>query len=193
MAWLAAAGPLSRPLELLRNLIADSPTWQALVADPEALWEDILDAADDLRDTPDSEARDAALARILGDSIYEDANYNEATSTPFIWIRFLPEGGLLQSSNSTWHGEVSLLMEIHLEVPADYRAYTREAIWNGTIDFQNKISAIIEDMQTANVQAADADRLNPFDVQLGPTGMFDVRENNNRWERKWELAITGEL
>lgn len=185
MALQTAESILALTLEHLRQHIADSLHWQAIVKNPTKTYPEIkliVAAASGPID------RNAALDAIVGDTVYEDRDYEAATKPPFVLIRTLPEVEVRQTTPSTWHGPTTFLMEFHLDVPASYRAFTREGLNNATIDFQNKIGKIMEDMQEV-ARKTVASRLVPINFAVGPMGMLPLDENQNRWERMAEIIV----
>lgn len=188
MALQTAESILAMALENLRQHIADSRHWQAICKNPDDTYPEIklIVAADGTID------RSAALAAIVGDTVYEDEDYTAATKPPFVLIRTLPDVERRQTTPSTWHGPILFLMEFHLEVPSSYCEFTREALNNATIDFQNKVGKILEDMQEV-ARKSVANRLVPINFSIGPMGMLPLDENGERWERMAEITVQASL
>lgn len=180
---VTAEYPLAKSLNALRELIAESACWQALVKDQQAPWARIKTLAD-----ADPDNRVAALKRIIGDTLYEDERFREALQAPFILVRHEQGATYLRESPDVFRKQHLLRMVIELPVPREYAKYDVEAIWNATIDFMNKVGRIMHEMQTVNI-AGTADRLQMELVTMGPIGAVEPASSNGEWVRTVEFMI----
>lgn len=161
----------------LRDLIADSVIWQEMVAQPLALWADIENTL--------GADRTNALAAVVGDCVYEDGDFDEATKPPFILIRMLPDSREQRTSASSFDRSFTFLMEIEHPVPTVYRDYTRVNLWKATLDGWNKVSGIIQNMQ-ANT---NPNRLKIESIAYEDNGLVPPDQEQGEWKRVYRFVI----
>lgn len=168
---------IAAKLTELRDLIADSVIWQEMVAQPLAKWETIsaTSGAD----------RDDALAAVVGDCVYEDADYDEATTPPFILIRLLPDANEERTSASSFDRNFTFLMEIEHLVPTVYRTYNRSNLWLATQDGWNKVSGILANMR----DNTSANRLRIDSLAYEDNGLVSPDSEGGEWKRVYRFVI----
>ena len=177
----AATAETALTLLYLREQIADSETWKALVELPRSPWSDVKTLADAA--TAD---RDEALDAIYFDRI-DDAGLGQAENeeTPFCFIRPWDEWVQSWAATSSWDITGMLLMTFEIPVPTSYR----DSIKVATIDFWNKIDTIIQEIQQVGANMT-AERLgNPRISRVVLPGEIDPRENNGRRVRRAAFSV----
>lgn len=171
----------------LREMIADSSMWKALVAQPLAMWSDAKDLADE--DTSD---RDDALAAILFDRVAEGSDDFAAGEEPArCIIRPWDEWVSEFAATSSWDVSGLFLMSFEIPEPLEFRGEVQDKIGAATIDNWNKLERIVEEIQTqATSPDSPGERLVSVEIRrVILPGLIDPRENKERYIRTASYAL----
>lgn len=119
----------------IRETLADSSCWRAIVEDPTGKWSDIQTLAD-----LGTSSRTDALAAIV---LERRENEGESIVTPSAIIRMIPPNVANADGPDSWTITGAFEVKFDLQVPDDYVAHNDL----GTVDFVEKISRIWREMR----------------------------------------------
>lgn len=166
----------------LREQIADSALWRALVALPRATWADVKAKA-----TLDDASRPNALAAIEFDrkDLKGDAQKGPAENSevPICFLRPWDEWVQEFAATATWDVTGLILMTFEIPVPTSYRATIQLA----TVDFWNKMDRIIKEIMEQDYVAERVNR--PIIRRVILPGEIDPIANNGRHVRTAAYSV----
>lgn len=182
---IAAAKETALQLLYLREQIADSATWQALVALPDAHWNEIVTkvAAGDA-------SRTDALAAVLIDRwTAAELNQDRGSEVPQILLRPFDESDVSWGNHDSWDVSGMFLLLLHLPIPTDFRDETADAIAAACVDFWNKADAILADILESGKMVPER-VAHPRISRIVLPGEINPAENNGRRVRQAGYAIS---
>lgn len=159
----------------LREQLADSSMWKALVETPTATWSSAKTLAD-----AGTSSRPNALDAIRIDRVTSAAS---ATSADAI-IRALNSTDIERMSLNDWDVSGLLLLVIDLPIPSAYQGPDKIGV--ATIDFFNKIGRIQDELMSLS---QTAERLTISQIGRGPSGQLNDDDNNAIAVRGIELLV----
>jgi hypothetical protein len=165
----------------LREQIADSALWRALVALPLSTWSDVKAKA-----TTDDASRTNALAAIYLDYI-DERGYGEAKGIekPFCIIRAWSDHKSELVATATWDITGLYYWSIEIPIPTAYRNSVNLA----TIDFWNKVDRIKREFRIAG-QSESGNRIYQPEIHMvSMPGEIQEDKNSGRRTRTAEFAI----
>lgn len=184
MSLLSAEYGLSLPIQGARDLIADSVIWQALCTSPDLDWPALKALADG-----GGMDRDLALTRILGDTVYEDQEFLEHNTPPWVLLRHGPDSQTEWSATTQYVTTGVIFMQIELPTPLIYRLYDQESLWNAMMWFQNAVGRLLHEMEQITI-ARTAGRLVIDSIQRGSIGAYAPQDYENNWVRVAEFLLS---
>lgn len=175
---------LAQRFSTMRDLLASSTYWQAIVADPLASYPDIKTAVG-----AGGLSQANAYAAIAGDTLLDDEIENDdKLNPPRIIYRYMSDA--VQERNTfTTHsttGQISILIEI--PVATEFQGLTRAMVWGGAVDFFSKVGAMVDQWKTAITSTATSSSYPTINSwTLGPIGLIDPDDTNGVYLRQLEL------
>lgn len=170
-------------LSALRELIADSDLWQAMVLQPEATYTELVATIDD---TPERLDRAKALAAIVvGMFPTDEEGCDSVMPVPRILLRYDTDGQFTRESG-TWTRDQTVLVLFETKVPSQWQERTAESFTAQEIDGQNKIGRILTDCNTV-ILSGIADRLQVETWTFGAHGLIAPEEADGEWLRTCEV------
>lgn len=177
---IQASKSLSSTLVHLREQIADSATWRALVALPLSTWADVADKAD-----VDDASRPNALAAIhVGRFIGNQPGAGSEVAR--ICLRAFDEMSTDWTSYDSWDVQADVYMNVQIPIPTDYRSDSRVGL--AEIDFLNKIGNILQEVKLAGDGVGDRIAQPEFQ-QLNLPGEILPDHNAARRIRRYVFAV----
>jgi hypothetical protein len=167
----------------LRELLADSELWQALVRTPDATYDQLLDT---IAISPSVLDRPAALKAIaVGMFPTDQDNCDNVMPVPRMLIRYDTDGVFTRESG-TWRRNQTILLLIETPVPVHWRMADVEAFSSQEIDGQDKVGRILTDCNSV-IKALTAERLQVESWTFGPTGLVAPEDAGGEWLRSAEI------
>lgn len=176
-----AYADLRAPEELLRDMLVECQTWRAIVADPQATWDElaaILDAG--------TVAAGSAADAIVYGAFAEVPDDPRFRQRPRANIRQLEDDAWERDSSTGFSFDGSLFLAIDLDIPEAFRTDISAAI----LDARHKAIAIETDLVGL---ARAAGRVDFTRIQSHPAGLADPKLNGgDQFEiLEWSFSYEG--
>ena len=172
----------AKPPHFLREMLADSTMWQAMVHSPEATCADLVAM---IAATPGVLSEATARESIVLGIIPTDAEgYSLIPQVPKALIRYLSDGVKTRTTTSSYESNMLLMLLIEYRVPHVYRLREAVAMSNAEIDGLDKIGRIVEQLKTSVLSGA-ADMLQIESFTFGPHGLIAPEEGENEQDGEW--------
>ena len=186
MSVVAAQHSFGLSLWYLRELLADSELWQALVRTPGATYAELLDT---IAITPSVLDREQALAAIaVGMFPTDDEDCDTVMPLPRILVRYQTDG-VMTRETGVWNRNQTILVLIETPIPLRWQRRDMESFSSQEIDGQDKIGKLITDCN-AVIAAGTGERLQVESWTFGPHGLVAPEETGGEWIRSCELHVT---
>lgn len=172
----------AKPPHFLREMLAASTMWQAMVYDPEATCAELVAL---IAGSPGVLSEDFARDSIVLGIIPTDTDgYSLVPQVPKALIRYLTDGVKTRTTTSSFDSNLLLMLLIEYKVPPEYRQRNAEAMSNAEIDGLDKIGRIVDQLKTAVLSGA-ADMLQIESFTFGPHGLIAPEEGENEEDGEW--------
>lgn len=145
---VTAVGILSEPVDLLREMIADSQMWRAVVAGPNTDW-GTLYALYQAATSPENNAK----ARIVKGVGEDDESHADFVQRPRCIVRHLDQFELSELTEAGYSASGALIATFELDIPTTYHGSYADAY----VNFTNTLGLIIENLKNMPKQAGYLD------------------------------------
>lgn len=182
MALVTPLSPASKPLVYLMNLIADSKTWQAMVAYPEKTAAEIQAV---ILSAPETLSRTDAFNQIAIELLNKDLAF------PRMIVSRQPGTVKTRKGFAPFETEARLMWSVEVEVPEQWRDRETESLNNQAIDFADKLELIWADMVEV-IRAGTAERLQLESIVQEDSGLIRPEDlpDGHEWVYGADFIIT---